>query len=181
MNIASFFSGAGGMDLGFEKAGFNVVWANEFDKTIWETYQKNFPDTILDKRSITDIDAWDLPIVDGIIGGPPCQSWSIAGSKKGIEDPRGKLFFEFMRILEEREPKFFVAENVSGMLTEKNKPALERLKEMFKDIGYNLSFTPVDAWDYNVPQNRKRVFLLGIDMIWVKNSLFQKKIKENQF
>ena len=97
MKIASFFSGAGGLDLGFKKAGFNIVYANEYDKTIWETFEKNFPKTKLDKRSITQIDPSEIPNdIDGIVGGPPCQSWSAAGSMGGIDDPRGKLFFNFI-------------------------------------------------------------------------------------
>ena len=86
MNVVSLFSGAGGLDLGFQRAGFNIVWANEFDKDIWETYEKNHPNTILDKRSIVSIPSQDVPECDGIIGGPPCQSWSAAGSLKGIND-----------------------------------------------------------------------------------------------
>ncbi len=81
MNIVSFFAGAGGLDLGFQKAGFNVIWANEYDKEIWETYEKNHPHTILDRRSIVDIPAVEVPECDGIIGGPPCQSKS--GRKNG--------------------------------------------------------------------------------------------------
>ena len=75
-NIVSLFSGAGGLDLGFEKAGFSTIWANEYDKKIWATFEKNFPNTILDRRSITDITPEEIPDCDGIIGGPPCQSWS---------------------------------------------------------------------------------------------------------
>ena len=76
MNIVSFFAGAGGLDLGFQNAGFNVIWANEYDKEIWETYQKNHPHTVLDKRSIVNVPSDEVPECDGIIGGPPCQSWS---------------------------------------------------------------------------------------------------------
>ena len=93
LKIASFFSGAGGLDLGFKKAGFDIIFANEFDKDIWATYEHNHPETALDKRSITLIDESDVPDCDGIIGGPPCQSWSEAGSRRGIEDKRGQLFF----------------------------------------------------------------------------------------
>ena len=88
MKIVSFFAGAGGLDLGFQQAGFDVVWANEYDKDIWETYEKNHKHTILDKRSIVDIPSNEVPDCDGIIGGPPCQSWSEAGSKRGIADKR---------------------------------------------------------------------------------------------
>lgn len=164
MNIVSFFAGAGGLDLGFEKAGFNVIWANEYDKSIWETYQKNHINTFLDKRSIVDIPASDVPNCDGIIGGPPCQSWSEAGALRGIKDKRGQLFFDFIRILSEKQPKFFLAENVSGMLLGRHSEALENIKELFRNagIGYELSFKMLNAVDYNVPQDRKRVIFVGI-------------------
>lgn len=164
MNIVSFFAGAGGLDLGFQKAGFNVIWANEYDKEIWETYQKNHPLTILDKRSIISVPSDEVPECDGIIGGPPCQSWSEAGAMKGINDKRGQLFFDFIRILEAKQPKFFLAENVSGMLLGRHSSALKNIKEMFRNagIGYELSFEMVNACDYNVPQDRKRVIFVGI-------------------
>ena len=164
MKIVSFFSGAGGLDLGFQKAGFKVVWANEYDKEIWETYEKNHPNTILDKRSIVDVPESEVPDCDGIIGGPPCQSWSAAGAKRGIDDKRGQLFYDFIRILEAKQPKFFLAENVSGMLVSKHSEALNGIKELFKNagIGYELSFQMLNASDYNVPQDRKRVFFIGI-------------------
>ena len=92
MKLVTFFSGAGGLDLGFEKAGFNCIWANEYDKEIWETYEKNHPNTYLDRRSITDIKSEEVPDCDGIIGGPPCQSWSEAGALRGLGDKRGQLF-----------------------------------------------------------------------------------------
>ena len=94
MEIISLFSGAGGLDLGFEKAGFKTIWANEYDKEIWETFENNFPNTILDIRSITQISSDEIPNAIGIIGGPPCQSWSEAGALKGIGDKRGQLFFD---------------------------------------------------------------------------------------
>lgn len=162
MKIVSFFAGAGGLDLGFRKAGFDVVWANEYDKEIWETYEKNHKKTTLDRRSIVDIDEHEVPDCDGIIGGPPCQSWSEAGSLRGINDSRGKLFFDFIRILEAKQPKFFLAENVSGMLASRHSEALKNIKRMFKSSGYNLSFQLLNASDFNVPQDRKRVFFIGI-------------------
>ena len=161
MKVVSFFAGAGGLDLGFEQAGFEVVWANEFDKDIWETYRKNHKNTILDTRSIIDVPSSDIPDCDGIIGGPPCQSWSEAGAKRGIADKRGQLFYEFMRILADKKPKFFLAENVSGMLLSTHGDALKNIKQMFTDIGYDLSFKLLNASDYGVPQDRKRVFFIG--------------------
>ena len=92
LKLVSLFSGCGGLDLGFEKAGYEVVGANESDKGIWETYEFNHKHTVLDRRSITDIDESEMPDCDGIIGGPPCQSWSAGGAKRGIEDKRGQLF-----------------------------------------------------------------------------------------
>ncbi|MCZ4693309.1 DNA cytosine methyltransferase [Ancylomarina euxinus] len=162
MKVVSFFAGAGGLDLGFEKAGFDVIWANEYDKVIWETYEKNHKQTTLDRRSIVDIKSDEVPECDGIIGGPPCQSWSEAGALRGINDKRGQLFFDFIRILEAKQPKFFLAENVSGMLLPRHKDALENIKEMFRNAGYELSFQLLNACDYNVPQDRKRVFFVGI-------------------
>lgn len=161
MNIISLFSGAGGLDLGFEKAGFNTIWANEYDKDIWETYEKNFPHTKLDRRSITKIPSNEIPETLGIIGGPPCQSWSEAGSLRGIDDHRGQLFFEFIRLLKDKQPLFFLAENVSGMLASRHSEALGNIKKLFQESGYTLSFKMLNAHDFKVPQDRKRVFFIG--------------------
>lgn len=162
MKIASFFSGAGGLDRGFENAGFKVVWSNEYDKTIWETYEKNFPKTHLDKRSIVDIDPTDLPLnIDGMIGGPPCQSWSEAGALRGIEDHRGQLFFNYIEMIEARRPKFFLAENVSGILASRHRSAFLRILDRFAELGYNVSYSLLNANDYGVPQDRYRVIIVG--------------------
>jgi DNA (cytosine-5)-methyltransferase 1 len=161
MKLATFFSGAGGLDLGFEKAGFDCIWANEYDKEIWETYEKNHPNTHLDRRSITEIKSEEVPDCDGIIGGPPCQSWSEAGALRGLGDKRGQLFFDFIRILSDKQPKFFLAENVSGMLLPVHRKSLENIKMLFRECGYELSFQLLNASDYGVPQDRKRVFFIG--------------------
>lgn len=161
MNIISLFSGAGGLDLGFEKAGFKTIWANEYDKEIWETFENNFPNTKLDRRSIVNIPSSEIPEAIGLIGGPPCQSWSEAGALRGIDDHRGQLFFEFIRVLRDKKPLFFLAENVSGMLASRHKDALENIKNHFKQSGYTLSFKMLNAVDYKVPQDRKRVFFIG--------------------
>lgn len=161
MKVVSLFSGAGGLDLGFEKAGFEIVFANEFDKTIWATYEKNHK-APLDKRDIRKILSNEIPDCDGIIGGPPCQSWSEAGALRGIEDERGKLFYEYIRILKDKKPKFFVAENVSGMLANIHKEAVKNIIAEFDKAGYNMSVSLVNAVDFGVPQDRKRVFYIGI-------------------
>ncbi|MDQ6991597.1 MAG: DNA cytosine methyltransferase [Mariprofundaceae bacterium] len=162
MKIVSLFSGAGGLDLGFEKAGFQTLWANEYDKDIWQTYENNFPHVELNHHSICDVPSSDIPDCDGIIGGPPCQSWSEAGALRGIKDQRGQLFFEFIRILRDKKPKFFLAENVSGMLASRHANAIAYIQDLFKESGYRLSFKMLNASDYWVPQDRKRVFFIGI-------------------
>lgn len=162
MNLISLFAGAGGLDKGFEAVGFKTLWANEYDKDIWETFEKNFPNTKLDRRSIRDVPSNEIPECDGIIGGPPCQSWSEAGALRGIEDKRGQLFFEYIRILRDKKPKFFLAENVSGMLASRHSEAIKNIKKLFADSGYSLSFTLLNAVNYGVPQDRKRVFFIGI-------------------
>lgn len=164
MKIVSLFAGAGGLDLGFKKAGFDIVWANEYDKEIWETYEKNHPETYLDTRSITRIEPNEIPDCDGIIGGPPCQSWSEAGALRGIDDNRGQLFFDFIRILEAKQPLFFLAENVSGMLLTRHKEAMDNIKNHFRQagIGYELSVQLLNAKNFGVPQDRKRLFFVGI-------------------
>ena len=162
MTIISLFSGCGGLDLGFEKAGFTVPIANEFDKTIWETFEVNHPYTKLIKGDIRNIKEEDFPDnIDGIIGGPPCQSWSEAGALRGIDDARGQLFFEYIRILKDKQPKFFLAENVSGMLANRHSEAVKNIVSMFEECGYDVSITLVNAKDYGVAQERKRVFYIG--------------------
>lgn len=166
MNVISLFSGCGGLDLGFEKAGFSIPVANEFDKTIWATFKINHPNTHLieeDIRQITknDIAPFITGEVDGIIGGPPCQSWSEAGSLRGIEDARGQLFFDYIRILKDFKPKFFLAENVSGMLANRHSEAVKNIIGLFEEAGYDVSLTLVNAKDYGVAEERKRVFYIG--------------------
>ena len=162
MDIISLFSGAGGLDLGFENMNFNIIWANEYDKNIWETYKYNHKDTYLDTRSINEVSSIELPNrVNGIIGGPPCQSWSLAGSMRGINDPRGKLFFDYLRLLREKQPYFFVAENVQGMLSPTHIQAFNEIKNEFQKCGYRVKHSLLNAWDYGIPQDRKRVILVG--------------------
>ncbi len=162
MSIISLFSGCGGLDLGFERAGFHIAVANEFDPTIWSTFEANHPKTKLIRGDIRDIRESDFPDdVLGVIGGPPCQSWSEAGSLRGIDDLRGKLFYEYIRILKDKRPKFFLAENVSGMLANRHSTAVKNIVTQFEECGYDVSITLVNAKDYGVAQERKRVFYIG--------------------
>jgi DNA (cytosine-5)-methyltransferase 1 len=162
MQVISLFSGCGGLDLGFEQAGFDIPVANEFDKTIWETFKINHPATKLIEGDIRNVKETYFPDnIDGIIGGPPCQSWSEAGALRGIADERGKLFFDYIRILREKQPKFFLAENVSGMLANRHSEAVKNIISRFEECGYDVSLTLVNAKNYGVAQERKRVFYIG--------------------
>ena len=162
MNLLSLFSGCGGLDLGFEKAGFSIPLANEFDSTIWKTFEQNHKRTKLLREDIRKLKKTDIPgEIDGIIGGPPCQSWSEAGGLKGIDDARGQLFYDYIRILRWKKPKFFLAENVSGMLANRHSNAVKNILELFTESGYDVSLTLVNAKDYGVAQERKRVFYIG--------------------
>lgn len=162
MKIISLFTGAGGLDLGFHKAGFETVIANEYDKYICPTFRYNFPNIPLIEGDIRHVFSSEFPdMIDGIIGGPPCQSWSEAGSLKGIEDKRGQLFFEYIRILRDKQPLFFVAENVSGMLAKRHNDAVSGFMKLFDEAGYNVSVKMLNANDFNVAQDRDRVFYVG--------------------
>lgn len=162
MDIISLFSGCGGLDLGFKNAGFNIVWANDYATSVWETYSSNHKGTFLSKEKIQNISSPKLPNqIIGIIGGPPCQSWSVAGEANGLNDPRGKLFFEYIRILKDKNPLFFLAENVPGMLLDKHKKEFNTIIWHFRNAGYSVTVNTLNSIDFNVPQNRERVFFIG--------------------
>lgn len=184
MKLLSLFSGCGGLDLGFEKAGYTISVANEYDPTIWATFKANHPQTRLIEGDIRKIKEEDFPDdIDGIIGGPPCQSWSEAGSLRGIDDLRGQLFYEYIRILKNKQPKFFLAENVSGMLANRHSEAVKNIISMFEDSGYDVTVTLVNAKNYGVAQERKRVFYIGfrkdlnIDFKFPKGSTYENSKK----
>jgi DNA (cytosine-5)-methyltransferase 1 len=161
LKIVSLFAGCGGLDLGFSQAGFEVIWANDCDRDVWQTYQYNHPHTYLDKRDIRLIPSAEIPDCFGIIGGPPCQSWSEAGTQKGINDDRGQLFWEYIRILQDKQPLFFLAENVAGMLHKKHHNALNNIVNAFEKAGFIVKFSLLNALNYNVPQERKRLIFVG--------------------
>ncbi len=160
MKIASFFSGAGGLDLGFSNVGFNIVFANDNWEGCWETFEKNHSLQI-NKKSIIDLSPDEIPEVIGFIGGPPCQSWSLAGAMRGINDSRGQLFYNYVNLIKEKKPLFFLAENVAGILSPMHYKEFMKIVEAFKQIGYNVTYRLLDAKDYGVPQERKRVIIIG--------------------
>mgnify|MGYP001598492474 CR=1 FL=1 len=160
MRVASFFSGAGGLDLGFTNAGFDIVFANDNWEGCWETFEKNHSIPI-NKKSIVDLSPQEIPEVIGFIGGPPCQSWSLAGAMRGINDSRGQLFYNYINLIKEKKPLFFLAENVAGILSPTHYAEFMKIIEAFKKIGYNVSYKLLDAKYYGVPQERKRVIIVG--------------------
>lgn len=160
MRFASFFSGAGGLDLGFTSAGFRMEFANDNWGGCWETFESNHS-TPIDRRSVTDISPSEVPDVSGFVGGPPCQSWSLAGSMKGASDPRGKLFWNYADLIGSKRPLFFLAENVPGIVSSAHISEFNRIVGKFNDMGYSVSHKVLNARDYGVPQDRKRVIVVG--------------------
>lgn len=164
--VIDLFAGVGGLSLGFEMAGFDVVLANEYDESIAEAYKLNHPST---KMIITDIK--DLPIeetfsgyrgkVDVIIGGPPCQGFSQKGQRKTINDERNFLFKYFVNVVDYIRPRYFVMENVPNLLTAENGFFKKEVYELFAAKGYVLVSDTLNAADYGVPQNRRRAVIIG--------------------
>jgi len=161
VTVVSLFSGAGGMDLGFINAGFEIVWANDFFKEAVETYKKNISDHII-LGDITKIKSSEIPNeVDLVIGGFPCQGFSVANTKRSMKDSRNFLYREMLRIIEDKKPKFFVAENVKGLMSMEKGKVLEMIKADFESIGYKVEARLLNAAEYGVPQQRERVVLIG--------------------
>lgn len=161
MKIISLFSGAGGLDLGLIWAGHEVIWANDIIPEAVETYKNNIGDHIV-LGDITKIDIGDIPDGDIVVGGFPCQGFSVANMKRKHDDPRNKLYLEFLRVLEGKKPKYFLAENVRGILSLEKGKVFEKILKDFNDIGYDVQFQLLNASDYGIPQNRYRVFIFGV-------------------
>lgn len=159
--VLSLFSGAGGMDLGFKKAGFNIVWANDFFEDAVNSYKKNIDDNIV-LGDITKIESSEMPDeIDIVIGGFPCQGFSVANTKRSMEDKRNFLYKEMLRVIKDKNPKFFVAENVKGIMSIEKGKVFEMIKEDFKQLGYTVSARLLNAAEYGVPQARERVIIIG--------------------
>ncbi len=159
--VISLFSGAGGMDLGFIKQGFEIVWANDmFDEAIL-TYKKNIGNHIV-KGDITKIRSNEIPDdIDVVIGGFPCQGFSIANKNRDISDERNFLYKEMLRVIKDKKPKFFVAENVKGILSLAKGEVFKLIKSDFENLGYKVEAKLLNAAEYGVPQQRERVFIIG--------------------
>lgn len=162
MKVVSFFSGCGGLDLGFEQAGFDVIWANDNDKAVHETYMLNHPNTHLCKNDMRCLSVHDIPECDGFIGGPPCQSWSEGGKQRGLADERGKLFLTYIHFIKAKQPKFFVIENVKGILSDKHFQTFMLMLDELKSAGYIVHYSLMNTMYYRIPQERYRVIVVGV-------------------
>ena len=163
------FAGAGGMSLGFDNAGFKNLLSVEFNKDFAETYKKNFPRHNLivdDIKNVTEKQIYDIiknEKVDVIIGGPPCQGFSIAGNigRNFIDDDRNRLFKEFVRFVKIIKPRMFVLENVAAMERHNKGKTIKEIVSSFKEIGYDIKYKVLNAVNYGVPQERRRIFIVG--------------------
>ena len=159
--VISLFSGAGGMDIGFINSGFEIVWANDFFKEAVESYKKNIGDHIV-YGDITKIKSNEMPDdIDLVIGGFPCQGFSVANTKRSMKDERNFLYKEMLRVIKDKKPKFFVTENVKGILSMEKGKVIEMIKKDFESIGYKVDARLLNAAEYGVPQARERVVIIG--------------------
>ena len=162
MRVCSMFSGIGGIDLGFSQAGFDIVWANEFDKDAATTYKLNFGEHILNKKDIRTVSSSEIPDFDVLVAGFPCQPFSSAGKQKGFEDPRGDLFFQIARIVEAKHPQVVFLENVPNLLDHDDGKTFLTIYNTLVPFGYTFRYRVMDSYEYgNVPQHRKRIFIVG--------------------
>lgn len=159
--LISLFSGAGGMDLGFKNSGFNILWANDFNKDAVNTYKNNIGEHII-YANIVEMDKSIIPSnPDVIIGGFPCQGFSIANSKRNMQDERNFLYKELLDCVRRFQPKVFVAENVKGLLSMSGGQVIKMIVKDFEDLGYKVDYKVLNAADYGVPQCRERVIIIG--------------------
>ncbi|WP_440615075.1 DNA cytosine methyltransferase [Bacillus subtilis] len=159
--VLELFCGGGIGAIGFKAAGYDIVKALDFDKNAVKAYRHNFGDHV-EQADINEIEIDSLPDTDVIFGGPPCQDFSVAGKGAGADGERGKLVWRYLEIIERKQPKAFVFENVKGLITKRHRPTFDALIEKFNEIGYEISWEVVNAWHYGVAQKRERVFIIGI-------------------
>jgi DNA (cytosine-5)-methyltransferase 1 len=160
MRIVSLFSGAGGLDLGLIQAGQKIIWANDIFADAVATYRLNIGDHV-DSRDITTIPSNEIPACDVVVGGFPCQGFSVANRGRTTADPRNQLYREMLRVVQDKQPRYFVGENVKGLVSLGGGEMLRQIVEEFTLAGYRVRHQMVNAADYGVPQMRKRLLILG--------------------
>lgn len=163
-SCVSFFAGVGGIDLGFEQTGkFKTIYANEFDPYPVKTFEANF-DITVDCRDIHDVLAEEVPSCDVVMGGFPCQAFSVAGYRKGFDDEKGRgtLFFEMIRVIREKKPRAVFFENVKNLVGHDGGNTFRVIVDTLKAEGYHYRYQVLNAMEYgNIPQNRERIYIVG--------------------
>ena len=179
MKVCSLFSGIGGIDLGFQQAGFDIVWANEFDKDAATTYRHNFGGEHLVEKDIRKVDTSEIPNFDVLVAGFPCQSFSTAGKQLGFKDPRGDLFFQVERVVKAKRPSVIFLENVSNLLEHDEGKSFLTVYNTLVPYGYSFKYKVMDACLYgNVPQHRERIFIVAfLDENLCEQFVFPEEIK----
>lgn len=171
MRVASLFAGIGGIDLAFAEAGHDIVWANEKNRYAIQTYRKNFQETIVDDRDIRYISSEDIPNMDILIAGFPCQSFSVMGYQKGFKDPRGNLFFEIARIADEKKPQIIFLENVRNLLRHDNGKTFKVILKTLSELGYYVKYQVMSPHEHaNIPQIRERIFIIAFKNFTMYNT-----------
>ncbi len=161
MKIVSLFSGAGGLDLGLIKAGHEIIWANDFDMDSCETYKLNIGEHIV-CSDISSIKLDEIPDSEVVVGGFPCQGFSMANMLRTADDERNNLYKQFYRIIKGKKPDYFLAENVRGILSLDKGNAIKKIVKDFSDAGYRVKYKSFNMADYGIPQTRIRVIIAGI-------------------
>lgn len=195
MRVCSLFSGIGGIDLAFEQAGFDIVWANELDKYAADTYETNFSSDVLIRGNIKKIHTNTIPDYDILVAGFPCQAFSTAGKQRGFEDDRGSLFFQVARVVEATSPKVIFLENVANLLEHDEGKSFLTVYNALAPFGYSFKYQVMEPYEYgNRPQTRARVFIVGflddmdcfkfsfpekIELTETLNSLFDRSVRHS--
>lgn len=161
VKVGSLFSGIGGIDLGFEQAGFEIAWANDFDAAACKTYRNNFPNTILIEDDVRNINSCALSDIDVLVAGFPCQPFSVMGYRRGFNDPRGNLFFEIARFIDVKRPKVVFLENVKNLMEHDNGKTFLVIYNTLAQFNYSVKYKVINATDVNIPQNRARIFIVA--------------------
>ena len=177
--LVSLFSGCGGMDVGFERAGFKRVWANDFDKDAQAIFRLNLGE--IDGRDIREVPVENIPDCDILTAGFPCQPFSNAGNRKGVHDSRGMLYQECLRIIESKKPKVMVFENVKGLMSSKyvdGRKLIDVIAADLDEIGYIVTYEVVDSANYEVPQHRQRLILVGVRKDLGITFVFPEKVEQ---
>ncbi len=179
IKVGSMFSGIGGIDLGFQIAGAEIVWANEVDSNACKTYRHNFGDSYLIEKDIRNIEVSDIPDFNVLIAGFPCQPFSIMGKQKGFKDQRGNLFFEISRVINAKRPNIVFLENVKNLIEHDNGRTFLVIYNTLAQFGYGVKYKVMNASEYgNLPQDRSRIFIVAfLDYIMLDHFCFPEPIE----